>query len=89
MALQREWEDSFNKQFNPYYANIIEGHPSAMLRLTKYMAWGRETKFEFGMELINDEIDINTNLNIQKYCLIRTVYTIGSQLHNNEEIRCS
>lgn len=85
MDLQREWEDSFHKQFNPYYANIIEGHPSAMLRLTKYMACGRETKSDFGMELINGEIDIDTNLNIEKYSHIRTVYAIGSQLHNVED----
>ena len=85
MALQREWEDSFHKRYNPYYANIIEGHPSAMLRLTKYMACGRETKSDFGMELINGEIDIDTNLNIEKHSHIKTVYAIGSQLHNDED----
>jgi len=85
MALQREWEVSFHKRFNPYYANVIEGHPSAMLRLTRYMACGKETKSDFGMELINGKIDINTNLNIEKFSHIRTIYAIGSQLHNDED----
>jgi len=33
-----EWEEAFHGQFNPYFAVAIDGHPSAMLRLTKYMA---------------------------------------------------
>jgi hypothetical protein len=32
--LQREWEESFHNQFNPFFANALEGHPLAMQRLT-------------------------------------------------------
>jgi hypothetical protein len=32
--LQHEWEKSFHNQFNPLYANVLEGHPMAMKRLT-------------------------------------------------------
>ncbi|MEI6174197.1 MAG: hypothetical protein WCR01_10620 [Bacteroidota bacterium] len=85
MELQHDWEESFYNRFKPYYANTIEGHPSAMLRLTKYMDVGEETDYDFGMELIDGKIDIDTNLEIEKYSKYRTVYAIGSQLHDDED----
>ena len=85
MELQHDWEESFYNRFKPYYANTIEGHPSAMLRLTKYMDVGEETDYDFGMELIDGKIDIDTNLEIEKFSKYRTVYAIGSQLHDDED----
>jgi len=83
---QAEWEVEFHDQFNPYYANAIEGHPSAMLRLTKYMA--AEDEYEntdFGMDLIDGKIDIDTNMAIEKYSNVQTVYAIGSQFHEDDD----
>ena len=86
MELQTEWEEAFHNQFNPYYANAIEGHPSAMLRLTKYMASeDDDSNTDFGMELIDGEIDIDTNLAIEKFTKVQTVYAIGSQFHDDED----
>ena len=86
MDLQKEWEEAFHHQFNPYFANAIEGHPSAMLRLTKYMASDEDdSNTDFGMELIDGEIDIDTNLAIEKFTKTQTVYAIGSQFHDDEE----
>lgn len=86
MELQKEWEEEFHNQFNPYFANAIEAHPSAMLRLTKYMAFDEEdSNMDFGMELIDGEIDIDTNLEIEKFSNSQTVYAIGSQFHDDED----
>jgi hypothetical protein len=85
MELQREWEELFYNKFKPFYANAIEGHPSAMLRLTRYMEAGEKTDYDFGMELIDGEIDIDTNLQIEKFSEVHTVYAIGSQFHENED----
>jgi hypothetical protein len=86
MEQQADWEAAFHEQFNPYYANVIEGHPSAMLRLTKYMAAEDDDEnTDFGMDLIDGEIDIDTNLAIEKYSNVQTVYAIGSQFHDDED----
>jgi hypothetical protein len=85
MELQREWEESFHNQYKPYYANVIEGHPLAMLRITRYMNSGEDTNFDYGMELINGNIDIETNCEIEKFSDKDTVYGIGSQYHEDED----
>lgn len=86
MEQQTEWEKEFHDQFNPYYANVIEGHPSAMLRLTRYMASeDDDSNTDFGMELIDGEIDIDTNLAIEKFSKLQTVYAIGSQFQDAED----
>jgi hypothetical protein len=85
MELQRDWEEAFYERFKPIYANAIEGHPSAMLRLTLYMDGGEKSDFDFGMELIDGNIDIDTNLKIEEYSKLQTVYAIGSQFHENED----
>lgn len=85
MELQRDWEVAFHNQFDPYYANKIEGHPSAMLRLTKYMEQGEETEYDLGMELIDGKEDVDTSFEIEKFSEYKTVYAIGSQLHDDED----
>ncbi len=83
--LQRDWEESFYNQFNTFFANVLEGHPLAMKRLTLYMEGGNESDNDFGMELIDGEIDIDTNLAIGKFSEEKTVYAIGSQFHSDED----
>ena len=85
LNLQREWEEIFHNKFNPFFANAIEGHPSAMLRLTNYMDTGEEINYDFGMELIDGEIKIETNLEIEKFSKFTTVYAIGSQLQLEDD----
>lgn len=85
MELQRDWEESYHNKYSPLFANTIEGHPSAMLRLTRYMDAGEKTAYDFGMELVDGEIDIDTNLEIEKFSKYRTVYAIGSMLPDKED----
>jgi hypothetical protein len=82
--MQRDWEADFHNQFKPYFANVLEGHPAAMQRLTRYWE-GDEPEYDFGMEKIDGEIDIDTNLEIEKFSNTKTVYAIGSQLHDDED----
>jgi len=85
LELQRDWENNFHLQFNPYYANAIEGHPLTLHRLNKYIEGSEDVEYNFGMELINGEIDIDTNLAIDKFLETQTVYAIGSQLQTDDE----
>jgi hypothetical protein len=85
LELQQEWEAAFHHEFKPYFANVLEGHPSAMSRITKYMEGDGDSNYDFGMELINGEIDIDTNLAIEEFSEGKTVYAIGSQFHDDED----
>lgn len=82
---QQEWEEAFHNQFKPYFANALEGHPLAMQRITKYMEGDEESNYDFGMELIEGDIDIDTNLAIEAFSEDKTVYAIGSQFHDDED----
>jgi hypothetical protein len=83
LDLQRDWEEMFFNKLRPYLANVIEGHPAAMHRLTRFWE-GDNPEYDFGMELIDGEIDLDTNLEIEKFSETKTVYAIGSQLHDDE-----
>ena len=83
--LQQQWEESFHNNFKPLYANVIEGHPLAMKRLTHYYNFDESRNLDFGMELIEGEIDIDTNLEIEEYSEYDTVYAVGSQILMDEE----
>ncbi len=83
--LQQEWEELYHYKFNPLFANIIEGHPLAMQRFTQYCEPDESCGYDFGMELIDGEIDIDTSLEIENYSETRTVYAIGSRIHMDED----
>lgn len=84
LELQQDWENDFHNKFMPYYANVIEGHPKSMRRLTNYLEYD-DTEYDFGMELIEGEIDLDTNLAIEKFSKVKTIYAIGSQFHTDED----
>ena len=46
---------------------------------------GEDTGYDFGMDLIDGEIDIDTNLEIEKFSKLKTVYAIGSMLQDKED----
>ena len=85
MELQGDWEADFHNKFNLYYANIIEAHPIAMNRFNQYYEGGEETNFNFGMEKIDGEIDLDTNLAIDEFTGGQTVFAVGSQLLDNDD----
>ena len=85
IELQQEWEEQFHITFNPYYANVIEGHPLVMYRLTRYFGQNDHEGLDFGMDLIDGKIDIDANLEIETFSETKTVYAIGSRLQLDEE----
>lgn len=87
LDIQSEWERDFHNKFNPYYANLLTGHPLAMKRLTEYLAVDRskDSNADFGMELIDGQIDIDTNLAIEKFSQTKTIYAIGSRFQADDE----
>lgn len=82
---QEQWEESFREKFNPLYANVLEGHPLAMKRLTDYYDFDPSKNYDFGMELIDGEIDIDTNLEIEEFSEYETIYAIGSRILLDDE----
>ena len=49
------------------------------------MEGDEDSNYDFGMELIEGEIDIDTNLAIEAFSEDKTVYAIGSQFHDDED----
>src|SRR5690554_7972748 len=78
--LQQVWENQFHNVFNPYFANVIEGHPLAMIRLTRFFEQNMASGYDFGMELIEGNIDIETNLEMESFSDTETIYAIGSRI---------
>ena len=85
MEMLREWETTFHHQFFPVYANVLEGHPLAMARLSRYFDGGKNEGFDFGMDLIDGEIDIDANMEMDDHSESTMVYAIGSQIHDDED----
>lgn len=85
VELLKAWESAFHSKFNPYYANVLECHPLAMHRLTLYFGKGEESGYDFGMELVDGNIDIDANLEMDDHLSGTMVYAIGSQIHDDEE----
>ena len=54
-----------------------------MNRFNLYYECGEKTNFNFGMELINVEIDLDTNLTIDVFTERQTVFAVGSLLCDN------
>ncbi len=81
---QSVWEEEFHSKFKPFYANVIEGHPKAMLRLTNYI-YGENSGSDFGSELIDGEIDLDTNMQIEEFSDVETIYALGSRFQSDDE----
>lgn len=47
------------------YASVLEGHPLAMKRLKDFYNIDSSKNYDFGKELIDGEIDIDTNIEVQ------------------------
>ncbi len=85
IELQEDWEDSFYNKFKPIFANVIEAHPLAMMRLTQYFECSMDSDFDFGLESIEGEIDIEINLRMENFLEKQTVFAVGSQLKENDD----
>lgn len=79
------WELDFHQQFIPYCASHLFANSSTMLLIARSMDFNEEDRYDMGMDLINGEIDIDTNMAIEEYSNRRTIYALGSKIEGNED----
>lgn len=79
----KAWEIEFHNTYPLGYANYLFANESTMILLNKCLDLDKSQKC--GMELINGEIDIDTNIEIGKFSDITTVYAFNSQIEENIE----
>jgi hypothetical protein len=83
MDVLEEYEVDFHRKHTHFYANHLFSNSLTMLLINK--AIGLDPDESGGMDLINGKVDLETNLEIEKYSEIKTVYAIGSKLEENED----
>ena len=83
MELIGEYERDFHEKHPIYFANYLFANDSAMNMFNRALDMEEDQKC--GMDLIDGEIDLETNMEIETYSDIRTVYAIGSEMKENEE----
>ena len=83
MELIGEYERDFHEKHPIHFANYLFANDSTMNLFNKALDMEEDQKC--GMDLIDGEIDLETNMEIETYSDIRTVYAIGSEMNENEE----
>ena len=83
LDLIAEFETQFHNKFPDFYANHLFANNSTMNIINK--AFNMDDDENCGMELIDGEVDIDTNLEIEKFSDTKTVYAIGSKIIENED----
>jgi hypothetical protein len=83
LDLIAEFETEFHNKFPHCYANHLFANNSTMNIVNK--AFNMNDDESCGMELIDGEVDIDTNLEIEKFSSTKTVYAIGSKITENED----
>ena len=76
-----EWEKDFNHTYPFCFANFLFSNESTMLLLKR--CFDDVEREDFGMELINGQIDFETNFLIDDHSSRTMVYAIGSRIKNN------
>lgn len=79
----KDWEEDFYKKFFPYKATHFLSSQSTMSLIDKSLDLNKNEKS--GMDLIDGEIDIDTNINIEKHSKYHTIYAIESGIQENED----
>lgn len=82
LDLIREWEDDFHERYSPFFANYLFANASTMILANKCLVV--EPTEDMGMELIDGEIDIDTNLKVEHFSKRKTIYALGSN-HDQDE----
>jgi hypothetical protein len=78
-----EFEIEFHIKFPNHYANYLFANSFTMIVINRAMALHRDESC--GMDLIDGNIDLETNLEIEKYSEIKTTYAIGSRIKSIED----
>jgi len=84
ITLVREWEVDFHERNFPFFSNYFYGNASTTILLQNCFVL--EPDEDFGMDLIDGKIDLDTNLEIENYSKIRTTYALGSMNDEDEPL---
>ena len=76
LDLIREWEGDFHDRYSPFFSNCLFSNSSSMILLKNCLF--TKPNEDLGMELINGEIDIETNLKIGEYSKRQAIYALGT-----------
>lgn len=80
----KEMEYGFHEQFYPYKANFLFAGHSTMSLLDKCL--DNPSNLRCGMDLIDEQIDVETNFMMEEYSRFRTIYAMESALaEDNDE----
>lgn len=80
----REWETDFHERYAPFFANYLWGNASTMILLKN--CYQVEPNEDFGMDLINGMIDIDTYDKIENHSSRQTIFAIGSNFDSDEPL---
>jgi|AntAceMinimDraft_17_1070374.scaffolds.fasta_scaffold44474_1 hypothetical protein len=76
-----EWRKDFHNRNSFFYANYLFANRPTMMLLDKCLNFiaGKDIGLDCGMELVEDEIDLETNFKIEEHSDRRTIYAIGDE----------
>lgn len=81
----KEFEKEFIEEYTrKMAANHLFANPKTMLLIER--CFQLDTNETFGMEIINGEVDIETNLKMEEHSENETTYAIGSFLDESEPL---
>jgi hypothetical protein len=80
----KECEIHFHKEFIIFYADYLFANSSAMLLLKRCFVSKKNE--DFGMDLIDGEINLDKNLEIENYSKRKTIYAIETQYSLEEPL---
>lgn len=76
-----QWEKDFNKKYPSYFANHLFCNQKTMNIINRSM--GLEQDESCGMDLINDKIDFDASIEMERYSKRKNIYAIGSMIQSN------
>lgn len=77
-----DWERDFHDRYSPFFSNYLISNESTMFLVKNCLVLGQND--DCGMELINGNVDLCTNLKIESHSIRQTIYAIGSRLDVDE-----
>ena len=83
MDTVKEWEMDFHKKHPVCYANYLFSNDSTMILFNKCL--NLDSNENCGMDLIEGQIDLDTNLKIEEYSQSKIIYGIGSEIEENKD----
>ena len=83
LELIKKWEQDFYRRFTPFKATHLFSNQNTMNLIDRCLDLKKNEKS--GMDLIDGEINIDTNLKVEEYSQYHTIYAIGSEIEGNED----